>query len=181
MSGPVKEGRKVLAITSAAAGDGRTHVAANLAASLAIAGWRVLLVDADLRRPKQHLVFNVPQHPGLSRLLCGFAPKEVVRAAPDIANLSLVTAGPVPPDPLDLLSRGEFRAFLEQAINYYDVILIDTPAGSECLDAEIIASTAGSALIIVQKNKTRQRDAQSFVERLEKSGVQTVGTLMNEH
>lgn len=181
MSRWVKEGHKAIAIVSAGADDGRSHVTANLAVSLALAGWRTLLIDADLRRPRQHEIFNLPQHPGLSRLLCGFAPKDVVRHVLSLGELSVITSGPLPPNAIELFSRKEFSAFLRQAEGYYDVLLIDTPGAGEFPDVELIASAAGSALIVVQKNESRERDVQKLVSSLGSTGVEIAGTIMNEH
>lgn len=181
MSRWVKGGRNVLAVTSAEGGEGRTHVTANLAVSFAQAGWRTLLVDADLRRPRQHLIFDVPQHPGLSRLLCGYAPRDVVRQIEHLKYLTVITSGPLPPNPLELLGRDELSEFLDQAKEYYDVVLVDTPASTAFADAELIASAAGNALIIVRKGTTRQRKVESLAKSLTGNGVEIAGTLMTAH
>jgi protein-tyrosine kinase len=172
-------GRNVLPITSAEPEDGRSHVAANLAVSFAQARLRTLLVDADLRKSRQHVIFDAPQHPGLSRLLCGFAPKDVVRHFPSLKYLALIPSGPIPPNPLELLGRNELTTFMEQAGEYYDVVVVDTPAGEVFADAELIASAAGSALIIARRNQTHQRKVQNLASRLTDNGVQIAGTIMN--
>ncbi|WP_083924729.1 polysaccharide biosynthesis tyrosine autokinase [Lamprocystis purpurea] len=177
----LRPGRNVLAITSPAPGEGRSHMAANLAISLDQAGLRTLLVDADFRNPRQHINFNVPQHPGLSRLLCGFAPEEVVRQIPYLSHLSLITSGPTPPNPSELLTRNGLAVFLEKAREYYDIILIDTPASVAFSDAEMIALASGSALIIARRNRTRERDVRKLAERFTKNGVQVVGTVLNSY
>ncbi len=181
MSAWVKPGRNVLAITSAEVGEGRSHVAANLAISLDQAGWRTLLIDADFRKPRQHINFDSPQHPGLSRLLCGFAPDEVVRRIPYLNRLSLVTSGPLSPNPSELLSRSDLAVFLEKAREYYDIVLVDTPAASNFSDAELIAGAAGNALIIVRKNRTRDRSIQGLVNAFASRGIGIAGSILNVH
>ncbi|WP_200374297.1 polysaccharide biosynthesis tyrosine autokinase [Thiocystis violacea] len=179
MSRCLAEGRKVLGVASAEAGDGRSHIAANLAVCLAQAGWKTLLVDADLRNPKQHQTFGVSQHPGLSRLLCGFTPEDVVRQVPYFKNFSLITAGPLPPNPSDLLGRGELSALIEKAKGYYDIVLLDTPPAARFPDAEMIASAVDTVLVIVRKNRTRLSKTRDFAEVLSENGVHIIGTLVN--
>jgi len=181
MSRWVRAGRNVLPVTSAEPEDGRSHVAANLAVSFAQARRRTILVDADLRKSRQHVIFDVPQHPGLSRLLCGFAPKEVVRHFPSLKYLALIPSGPLPPNPLELLSRDQLATFMKQAGEYYDVVVVDTPPSGSFADAELIASAAGSALIVARRNQTHQRKVQDLAGRLKESGVQIAGTVMNAY
>jgi chain length determinant protein tyrosine kinase EpsG len=177
-SGWMRGGRNCLAVTSAESGEGRSHLAANLAAGFAQAGWTTLLIDADLRRPSQHRIFDCSQHPGLSRLLCGFVPSDVVRRVPFLNGLSLVTAGPVPPNPSELLGRNELALFLDQAREYYDLVILDTPPGARLADAELVATAAGSALVLVRRNRSRLGRAQGLAARLTANGVQIAGTLM---
>lgn len=181
MSRWVKEGNKAIAVVSGAAAEGRSHVVANLAASLALSGWRTLLVDADFHRPRQHIIFNLPQHPGLSRLLCGFAPRDVIRHVSGLTELTVVTSGPLPPNAVELFTRNDFAAFLQQARAYYDVLLIDTPSLGEFTDTELIASAAGSALIVVRKNQSREKNVSKWAQTLTLQGVEIAGTLMNEY
>lgn len=173
--------RRVLAISSVESGEGRSHVASNLGVCLARAGYRTLLVDADLRAPKQHSNFGIEQYPGLSRLLCGFAPEDVVRDIPYVENLSLITAGPVPPNPSELLGRKHLRVLIDQARSHYDTVLVDTPAGAHFPDAQLIAAAADGALMVVRKNRTREQEVKDFAERLSASGVTLTGTLMTDH
>jgi protein-tyrosine kinase len=172
-------GRNALAIVSTESGEGRSHVAANLAVSLAQGGATTLLIDADFRRPRQHLIFGVPQHPGLSRLLCGFAPQDLVHRIGRQKNLSVLSSGPLPPNPSELLGRNELTTLMIQAKEAYDIVLVDTPAAGRCSDAESIASAAGGALIVARKSRTRQRKLRGLAECLTRNGVQVAGTLMN--
>lgn len=175
--GPVKH--HALAITSSSPGEGRSHVAANLAMAFAQYGWRTLLIDADMRNPRQHQIFGVSQHPGLSRLLCTHAPEDVVRPVPFLDNLSVITAGPTPPNVVELLSRDELRTLLRHARESFDIVIVDTPSGDTFVDAEIIAKAVGSALIVATQNHTRMKSIRTFKEDLDNRGVQTVGVLLN--
>jgi protein-tyrosine kinase len=181
MSRWIGAGSNALAVTSAEPGEGRSHVAANLAVSFAQAGYMTLLIDADLRKPKQHIIFGVSQHPGLSRLLCGFAPEDVVNRIGQFRNLAVITSGPRPPNPSELLGRNELAVLMTQAKECYDVVLVDTPAATSFSDAESIALAAGGALLVVRKSRTRQAKLRGLAESLADNGVEVVGTVMNIH
>lgn len=171
--------QKTLAITSSSRGEGRTHVSANLAIAFAQFGKRTLLIDGDLHHPRLHNIFHVPLHPGLSRALCGLVVDDVIRAVPDVDNLNLITAGPIPPNATEVLSRDEFPSFLRHAERSFDVVLIDTPCGRH-VDSEIISRTAGSALIISSPNRTRVKSLRALKEQLQSDGVIIAGILTNE-
>jgi chain length determinant protein tyrosine kinase EpsG len=168
-----------LAITSPAAGEGRSHVAANLAVVLNQFGHRVLLIDADLRRSRQHEIFGLSLNPGLSRMLCGVAPQEVLRTAPFLPGLDIITAGPAAPNAADLLARDQFASLIKQAGEFYDVVLLDTPPGIGSVDAEIIAACAGSALTVAAEDLSRVRAVRELTKRLERRQVRIAGLLMN--
>ena len=173
------ERRYQLAVTGAEQGAGRSQVAANLAISFAQAGRRALLIDADLRSPAQHRYFDLPQHPGLSRLLSCFAASDVVRQVGSVPNLSVITAGPLPPNPLHLLGSGNLEALLAQARDHYDVVVVDTPAGSGYADAQIIAAAVGSAIVVAHRNRARRARLHRFVRALRKSEAHIIGTILN--
>ena len=171
---------KTLAVVSSAPGEGRSHVAANLAIAFAHFGHRTLLVDADMRNPRQHTTFKVPLHPGLSRFLCGQAPEDSVRSVSFLDKLMLITAGPTPPNAVEVLSRPELDALLRHAQRSFDVIVLDTPASAAWqADTEIIAKAAGSALIIGAKNQSRVRALNALRKKLADAGVKIAGFVMN--
>jgi len=174
-----EKGRNALAVTSPGPKEGRSHIAANLAVTFAQLGYKTLLLDADLRNPRQHQIFDLPLHPGLSRLLCGYAPDEVAYRVNSLKNLTLITAGPVPPNPLELIGRSQFPAFLQYAREHYDLVIVDTPCGARHMDAELIASAAGSALVVALENHSRVGAVRAFTRHLIGNGVCLAGTLMN--
>ena len=131
-------GRRTLAVTSPCAREGRSFVAANLAVVFSQLGQRTLLVDADFRSPRQQSIFNVPDRFGLSSALSGRADLSVALPVTGLTGLSVLPAGPVPPNPLELLSRASFAALLAKAQLEYDTVIIDTPAASEYADAPCI-------------------------------------------
>lgn len=170
---------KAITITSAAPREGRSHVAANLAVAVAQFGRRTLLIDADLRNPRQHKIFGVSQHPGLSRILCGVISDELVRPVSFSPNLSLITAGPTPPNAVELLSREEFGTLLRHAQRSFDMVIVDSPSSTQHVDIEIIAKATGSALIVSSENRTRLRPLNALKESLTNSGVNIAGIVIN--
>jgi len=174
-------GRRILAVTSPERGEGRSWLAANLATLFAQIGQRTLLIDADLRNPRQHAVFNVPNDVGLSALLTGRASRDVLRRIHPQLRLHVLTAGPLPPNPQELLGRPVFEAVLERFAQQFDVIIVDTPAVSETADAQIIASRAGSALMLARRNHTSHRRLSAALQSLTQTGVSVVGSVINEY
>src|SRR5882762_974946 len=141
-------GLRTLAITSPGAREGRSFVAANLAVVFSQLGLRTLLVDADFRAPRQQSIFNLSDRFGLSSVLSGRSDLgSSVQPVSGLAGLAILPAGPLPPNPLELLSRGVFPALLAKAQSEYDLILIDTPPVNEYADAQSIVYRAGDALM----------------------------------
>src|SRR5213592_2059648 len=120
-------GRRTLAVCSPNAREGRSFIAANLAVVFSQLGQRTLLVDADFRAPRQQAIFNVPDRFGLSSVLSGRSDLSAASPVSGLTGLSVLPAGPIPPNPLELLSRGGFAALLNRAETEYDVIQLDTP------------------------------------------------------
>jgi protein-tyrosine kinase len=174
---------KALAIVSPEKNDGRSFVAGNLAIVFAQQGQRTLLIDGDLRSESDHgqqSLFKLGRSSGLSGILANRAGLDVAQLVPGLPNLAILTAGAVPPNPQELLGRLAFGNLLEIANHQFDVILIDTPAGSNYADAEIIAACAGSALMLSRKNKTRVPELENMAHRLQNGGVELIGVVLND-
>jgi receptor protein-tyrosine kinase len=175
--------RNVLAIVSPGKNEGRSFVAGNLAIVFAQQGQRTLLIDGNLRSGPdqgQQALFKLGRSPGLSGILANRAGLEAAQLVPGLHNLAILTAGAVPPNPQELLGRVAFSNLLDLAGKQFDVILVDTPAGSDYADAEIIASRAGAALLVGRKNKTLMPDITRLAQRLQSSGVTMVGSVLND-
>ena len=170
--------RSALAIVGAGRGEGRSRLAANLAVTFSQAGERTLLIDADLRRPRQHALFGVPNRAGLSTMLALRANGESIHRVAGLPHLSLLPAGAVPPNPQELLTRPVFAELLAQLAGHYDVILLDSPPTSEAADAEILALRAGAALVVVRKNASRAAQVQAFADGIAKQTI--VGAVLND-
>ena len=169
-----------LAIVSTENGEGRSYIAANLAVVFSQLGERTLLIDADLRRPRQHQLFRLGNQPGLSAVLSGRAePESVISRIPHLLGLSVLPAGAVPPNPQELLGRPAFSQLLTYCRQHYDVVLIDTPA-SHTADAVTIAARASAALAVGRKHFTSSARLQELVLSLRRSGTPVVGAVLNE-
>jgi protein-tyrosine kinase len=174
--------RKALAIASACRGDGRSWLAANLATVFAQAGERTLLIDTDLRHPRQHLLFNIDNAVGLSALLTGRAAGRdwVCRIHPSL-RLFVLPAGVLPPNPQELLLRSAFEVVLNRFGQLFDVIILDTPAATETADAQILCARAGAAVILARCNRTRVMDLTATMASLSGTGTTVIGSVVNEH
>ena len=170
---------RVLAIASPGSGEGRSYVAANLAVVFSQLGERTLLIDADLRAPRQHRIFDVPDRIGLSAVLSGRADRGAVVPVPKFGTLSLLPAGAPPPNPQELLSRQALATLLEECRTEFDVILFDTPPAKRYADAQSIAFRAGSVMVLARKDHTRLADTTGVIRELSDTGARIVGTVLN--
>lgn len=173
-------GHKTLTIAGIDAGDGVSYLAANLAVVFSQLGERTLLIDADLRRPRQHVLFNLGNRPGLSDMLVGRANMSAVTRIPAFFNLSVLTAGAVPPNPAELLSRAATPIKLEDLAAHYDVILIDTSAAHGSADAVMVAARTGAALLVLRQDHTQLAAAAAFQANLASAGAVLIGTVLNQ-
>jgi len=171
-----------LAVLSPSRREGRSYFAANMAFLFAQLGRPTLLIDADMRRPRQHEIFGVSNRLGLSSVLAGRAqPAQAVQGVASIKTLYVLPVGAVPPNPLELLDRGVLPDVLKELSRQFSVILVDTPAGYRQGDAGVAAHGCGGALMLVRRHRTRLRDAQEFAARLVRAEVQLLGTVMNHY
>jgi receptor protein-tyrosine kinase len=168
-----------LAILSPQDGDGRSTLAANLAVSFAELGLRTLLVDADLRRPRQHTLFGATSADGLSSVLAGRSASPLLRPVPGFAGLAVLPCGPVPPNTTELLARPALHAFLAEARTQFDLVLLDTPPAGPASDAFYVASAAGAALLVARRNYTGLRSLEALTEALRATAVPTLGVVFN--
>jgi len=174
------EGHRALAIVSANAGDGCSHLAANLAVVFSQLGEHTLLVDANMREPRQKGIFNLSQSHGLSDILAGRAGMDVITRIDSLVDLSVLGAGTIPPNPQELLGRSTFTDFMNQAIGIYDVIIIDTPPALHTSDAQTIAARCGGVVMASRLNQTRLADLEFLRRQIDLTGAQMVGAVIND-
>lgn len=169
---------KALAVVSHGRGEGRSYLAANLAIAFAQAGERTLLIDGDMRAPVQHELFNLDNGNGLSRLLAGRIDDRVVNFVGGLPGLGVITAGPIPPNAMELLNRQALEAILAKSAMSFDVVIIDTPAAEHGMDSELLSRFAGSALALARSNLTPMQHFNGMVERMRQNGTHMVGSVL---
>lgn len=173
-------GRRALAIVGADPDDGAALFAANLAVVLSQLGEQTLLVDANLRGPRQHDIFGFKPRQGLSDLLAGRTGLDVVHRVPDFVDLSVLPAGTLPPNPQELLSRDIFRSLHTLLESRYDILLYDLAPFGAGVDALAAARQAGGVLLAARKDHTRVAVLARMAEQLVEAGAEVVGAVMME-
>jgi len=173
--------RCALAVVSPASRDGKTFFSANLAVALAQVGGRTLIVDADLRGPRQHEVFNVENNTGLSSVLAGHVDSQVIQQVPGAPSLFIMPVGITPPNPLELIERPTFGVLMRELIAKFDHVIVDTPAVVYGVDAQVIAARCGAALVVARRNESRVGSLQQLVGALTDSTARMAGVIINEY
>jgi protein-tyrosine kinase len=174
-----KRGRaNLLTVMSPGRGEGRSLLASELAIAFAQLGRRTLLVDADLRQPGLHTLFGADNTWGLAQALA-FSESPRLLGVEGVPDLSLMTAGPVTPNPLELLSDGRFERQLTEWRSTFEYIIIDTPPVSDYSDALAIATLAGRVLVVSRATATTHRSMKEMLRRLGSTQAQILGAVMN--
>lgn len=173
-----RDGRKTLAIGSATADEGASYLVANLAVLFAQLGRKVLLVDANMRQPHQHMVFSLANNTGLSEVLAERVPSVQVRAVKAFPTLGVLTAGSPPPNPAELLARPTFDTLLSTLEASYDIILIEVAPSQLSSDFQQIAARVGGMLIATRRNISRLAPLAELKEKITFTGAQIVGAVV---
>ncbi len=173
--------RRAIAVVSPDAGDGKTFFSANLAVTLAQLGGRTLLVDADLRGPRQHAVFGIENSSGLSGILIGRAESKVIQQIHGVPSLFVLPLGITPPNPLELVERPAFGLLIRELLSKFDHVVVDTPAAMYGSDSAVIAARCGAALVVARKNESRVLHLQELVANLSETPAKLAGVIMNEY
>ena len=175
-----EEGAHIVVITSAGPGEGKSVVSSNLAVSLAQAGQRVLLIDADMRRPRVHEIFDLPQEPGLSNLLVGDCkPSEAVRKWKTVQGLCVLSAGMIPPNPAELLGSKRFEEYVSTLGEHFDWVLVDSPPVLAVSDAAVVANGASGVVFVVGADQTSRQAAREAIHQLQSAHARVIGAVLN--
>jgi tyrosine-protein kinase Etk/Wzc len=170
----------VLMISGASPGAGKTFISSNLAAVIAQAGQRVLLIDGDMRKGTLHKVMGGPHEKGLSDLIAGSIElATAIRPVPSLPNLHYISGGKVPPNPSELLMNARFTDLLAQVMPLYDLVIVDTPPILAVTDAAIIGHLAGTSLLVVRFGLNQAREIALARQRFVQNGVDIKGAVFN--
>lgn len=171
---------RTLLVTSSNPSEGKSTTLANLAVVMAQQGQRVVVVDTDLRRPTQHRLFQVPNNVGLTNALLHEHPTADGYLQPTpVENLEVLTTGPLPPNPAELLGSVRFHALIENLKQHADVVLFDSPPALAVTDATILARLVDGVVLVVDAGMTRRQWAANAKEALDKAGVHILGVALN--
>jgi len=173
-------GHKSIAVTSTTPGEGKTVVSANLAVSLALAGQRVLLIDADMRRAKVHELFELPQEPGLSNVLVGSERASEAIKRTSIPDLWVLTAGKHPPNPAELLGSRRFKDFVASLAEHFTWVIIDTPPVMAVTDASVLSHSVSGVVFVIGAEMTNRAAAKAALDQLDTAKVKYVGGILNK-
>lgn len=175
----IDEDIRVIMLTSAQPGEGKSTTAANLALAYAQAGNRVLIMDADLRKPTMHKVFNKTNRVGLTSLLAGHRQIAEIPMDSTIDNLDVLTSGPIPPNPSELLASKKMTALLVELKDHYDIIIVDTPPAIAVTDAAILSSRCDGVIMVVDSGKVKREMALRAKGNLEHAKARILGVVLN--
>lgn len=171
---------RTLLVTSCIPREGKSTTAANLGVTFAMAQQKVLLVDADLRRPILHRLFGVPNSQGLTHTLSDTIEFEQVFTPTKVANLWVVTSGIIPPNPSELLGSQKMRMFLEHAKQQFDIILLDSPPISSLADASVLGAVVDGVLFVIKVNMANRDLIEKAKDQLQTVGANIIGTVLND-
>lgn len=167
-------------VTSAGPEDGKSTIASNLAVVLAQAGHRVILVDCDLRKPMQHKLFGVDNGRGLANCLLQNLPVEEIAHTGLVPNLTVLTSGPIPPNPAEILASDKVRTLWNSLLEHYDYLVIDSPPVLAVTDTPLLASQVMGVLLVVEAAGTRIDIAKNAKEQLVRANARLLGVVLNK-
>ena len=176
----VDEELRSILFTSSGPGEGKSMTTANISVTYAQQGKKVLLIDADLRKPTVHYTFRLDNLKGLSNVLVGDVLLEEAIHTTSIDHLDVISSGPVPPNPSELLGSRKMRAILERAKQQYDLVIFDTPPVLAVTDAQIMADFVDGAMLVVRSKVTELDAATKAVEALKPAKARLLGTVLND-
>lgn len=170
---------KTLMITSVGPGEGKSTTSANLAVVFAQQGKKVLLVDADLRKPTVHYTFSLLNTVGLSSVITRQLTLQEAIEGSGVENLSVLSSGPIPPNPAEMLSSNAMDEFLEEARESFDLIIFDTPPILAVTDGQILANKCDGSLLVIASEKTERDMAIKGKEILQAAQGKMLGVVLN--
>ncbi|AYE52403.1 CpsD/CapB family tyrosine-protein kinase [Priestia megaterium NCT-2] len=170
---------KSIVLTSTGPGEGKSTTASNLATVYAQQGLRVLLIDADLRKPTAHYTFRLENHVGLTNVLTKQSTLGQAVQGTEVPELFLLTSGPIPPNPAELLASNNMTELLKEMKEEFDMVIFDTPPVLAVADAQILANQVEGSILVVSSGKTDKEAAVKAKELLLKANAKVLGAVLN--
>lgn len=171
---------QTLLITSDKPSSGKSTVSANIAVTYAQAGFKTLLIDGDMRKPSQHYIFNKNNIKGLSNVIINKSTFEDAVHSTEVLNLDVLTSGPIPPNPSELIGSPNMMDLFEELKQRYDFILIDTPPVNTVTDAQLFGELTKNAVYIIDVESNNKESVKKGKNLLEKSGTKILGAVLNK-
>jgi capsular exopolysaccharide synthesis family protein len=171
---------RTMIVTSAHQAEGKSTTSVNLAIAMAMEGRRVILVDADLRRPSLHRALDLPVAPGLTDVLLGSQPVEKALRATGVPGLQVLTSGPIPPNPAELLNSSPMSALIGELQRNADVVLFDTPPCLPVTDAQVLAPKVEGVLLVAALGEAKKAAVKQACELFDRAHARVVGLVFNK-
>ncbi|MEB6121379.1 polysaccharide biosynthesis tyrosine autokinase [Mammaliicoccus sciuri] len=171
---------QTIVFTSEKPAAGKSTISANVAITYAQAGYKTLLIDGDMRKPTQHYIFNTDNIDGFSNLIINKTDYNKAIHKTDIVNLDLLTSGPIPPNPSELIGSEKSLEVFEYLRNEYDFIIIDTPPVNTVTDAQLFSEIAKYVVYVIDVQKNDRNAIKKGKELIEKAGAKILGVILNK-
>ena len=171
---------KTIIVTSTQPGEGKSTVISNLAVTMAQSGKKVLLIDCDLRKPSVHKKLGISNQDGLTTLLAKQKKLEEVIQTTDVNNFFVLTSGPIPPNPAELLGSKKMKNFINELQGYFDAVLLDAPPVLAVTDAQILSTLCDGVIIVVEYGQAEKHAVVRAKEAIDKVGGKILGVVINK-
>lgn len=169
-----------LLITSEKPSSGKSTISANIAVIYAQAGYKTLVIDGDMRKPTQHYIFDLPNNSGLSNLIVNKATYTESIKETKVENLAILTAGPTPPNPSELIASTQFDEIYNELLSDYDFIVVDTPPVNTVTDAQVYAQTIQNCALVIDVEKNNKNEVKKAKDLLNQAGGKLLGAILNK-
>ncbi|WKA53978.1 CpsD/CapB family tyrosine-protein kinase [Planococcus shixiaomingii] len=170
---------RTMVVTSAVPSEGKSTTSANLAVTFAQEGKKVILVDGDMRKPTTHYTFNIKNTTGLSNVLTKQSTAEKTIRSTVVDRLDVLTSGPIPPNPVELLSSKSMDVLIQQLTDMYDLVIFDAPPVLSVTDGQIIANKCDGTILVINSGHTEKDMAVKAKEAIESSNSRIIGAVLN--
>ncbi|MBL7564622.1 polysaccharide biosynthesis tyrosine autokinase [Staphylococcus saccharolyticus] len=167
-------------VTSEKSAAGKSVVSANIATTYAQAGYKTLIIDGDMRKPTQNYLFEEANYDGLSNLIIGKSDYDKAIRTTRVNNLDLLTSGPIPPNPSELIDSERFYEIYNELVQRYDFVLIDTPPVNTVTDAQVFIQYVGDTIIVIDSEDNNKNEVKRAKSLIDKAGGKVIGAVLNK-